>query len=81
MSRDPLNRDVYSRRDDNAADFDHDETESSDAANDDAVNDHYHGRSRAHKSDTLRARRRVEALLDERRLQRAIADDWADESA
>jgi len=42
-----------------------------------AVNDdvgHVRSSSRA---DTLRARRRVEALIEERRLRRAIEDDWA----
>jgi len=29
------------------------------------------------RADTLRARRRVEALIEERRLRRAIEDDWA----
>ncbi|MFO7648436.1 MULTISPECIES: PA3496 family putative envelope integrity protein [Halomonas] len=43
-----------------------------------AVNDDDYGRSRpASRADTLRARRRVEALLEERRLRRAIEDDWA----
>ncbi len=28
------------------------------------------------RADTLRARRRVEALLEDRRLRRAIEDDW-----
>lgn len=79
MSRDPLRRDVYFHRGSNAADFDNEDAESSDVVNDDAVNDHDYGRSRPSKSDTLRARRRVEALLEERRLRRAIADDWADE--
>lgn len=31
----------------------------------------------ASRADTLRARRRVEALIEERRLRRAIADDWS----
>lgn len=44
----------------------------------DAVNDDDYGRSRpSSRADTLRARRRVEALLEERRLRRAIEDDWA----
>ncbi|GHE20426.1 PA3496 family putative envelope integrity protein [Halomonas urumqiensis] len=43
-----------------------------------AVNDDHYGRSRpSSRADTLRARRRVEALLEERRLRRAIEDDWA----
>ncbi|NYS60299.1 PA3496 family putative envelope integrity protein [Vreelandella salicampi] len=79
MSRDPLSRDIYSHRDGNAADFDNNDADSSDTVNDDAVNDHFYGSRRPSKSDTLRARRRVEALLEERRLRRAIADDWADE--
>ncbi len=42
-----------------------------------AVNDEEYVRPRAaSRADTLRARRRVEALLEERRLQRAIEDDW-----
>ncbi|MGC3873147.1 PA3496 family putative envelope integrity protein [Halomonas sp. GXIMD04776] len=35
----------------------------------------YH-RSRSSRNDTLRLRRQVEALLEERRLKRAIEDDW-----
>ncbi|GEK47272.1 hypothetical protein PRZ61_03950 [Halomonas pacifica] len=43
----------------------------------DAVNDDNFGRSpRSSRADTLRARRRVESLLEERRLRRAIEDDW-----
>ncbi|SHL97360.1 PA3496 family putative envelope integrity protein [Halomonas cupida] len=43
----------------------------------DAVNDDDYGRSRSSsRADTLRARRRVEALLEERRLKQAIDDDW-----
>ncbi|EPC01207.1 hypothetical protein L861_11575 [Litchfieldella anticariensis FP35 = DSM 16096] len=43
----------------------------------DAVNDEHYTRSRSSsKADTLRARRQVEALLEERRLKRAIEDDW-----
>ncbi|GGX87057.1 hypothetical protein GCM10007160_13000 [Litchfieldella qijiaojingensis] len=43
----------------------------------DAVNDEHYTRSRpSSRADTLRARRRVEALLEERRLRRAIEDDW-----
>ncbi|MFY0991114.1 PA3496 family putative envelope integrity protein [Halomonas sp. C05BenzN] len=42
-----------------------------------AVNDDDYGRSRpTSRADTLRARRRVESLLEERRLRRAIEDDW-----
>ncbi|AMC99799.1 MULTISPECIES: PA3496 family putative envelope integrity protein [Halomonas] len=43
----------------------------------DAVNDDDYSRPRASsRHETLRARRRVEALLEDRRLQRAIEDDW-----
>ncbi|MBS9402888.1 hypothetical protein KG088_04535 [Halomonas sp. TRM85114] len=43
----------------------------------DAMNDDDYGRSRpSSRADTLRARRRVEALLEDRRLRRAIEDDW-----
>lgn len=42
----------------------------------DAVNDETYSRSRSSRADTLRARRQVEALLEERRLKRAIEDDW-----
>ncbi|MCG6658072.1 hypothetical protein HOP52_09925 [Halomonas campisalis] len=43
-----------------------------------AVNDDDYTRPRAQsRAETLRARRRVEALLEERRLRRAIEDDWA----
>lgn len=31
----------------------------------------------ASRADALRARRRVEALIEERRLHRAIVDDWS----
>jgi len=42
-----------------------------------AINDEQFERPRSSsKADTLRARRQVEALLEERRLQRAIEDDW-----
>lgn len=41
-----------------------------------AVNDEQFERPRSSKADTLRARRQVEALLEERRLKRAIDDDW-----
>ncbi|RDB42393.1 hypothetical protein DU490_13335 [Halomonas sp. DQ26W] len=42
-----------------------------------AVNDDDYTRPRASsRHETLRARRRVEALLEERRLKRAIEDDW-----
>ncbi|KFF48326.1 MULTISPECIES: PA3496 family putative envelope integrity protein [Salinicola] len=42
----------------------------------DAVNDEQFERPRSSKADTLKARRQVEALLEERRLKRAIEDDW-----
>ncbi|WP_231566370.1 PA3496 family putative envelope integrity protein [Litchfieldella xinjiangensis] len=43
----------------------------------DAVNDEQYTRSRpSSRADTLKARRQVEALLEERRLKRAIEDDW-----
>ncbi|MEQ6889945.1 hypothetical protein ABE957_14815 [Halomonas sp. CS7] len=42
------------------------------AVNDDAV----HARP-ASRAEILQARRRVEALIEERRLRRAIEDDWA----
>ena len=48
-----------------------------DLSDQDAVNDEDYSRSRSSsRSDTLRARRRVEALLEERRLRQAIDDDW-----
>ena len=47
-----------------------------------AVNDEEYARPRTlSRADTLRARRRVEALLEERRLQRDIEDDWMLHSA
>ena len=73
MRRDPLNRDDASQfPSDNASDFL--DTDDLDAV--DAVNDEHYSRSRSSKSDTLRARRRVEALLEERRLRKALDDDW-----
>lgn len=42
----------------------------------DAVNDASYPRTRHGRGDPLKARRRVEALLEERRLRRAIEDDW-----
>ncbi|GAB2801941.1 hypothetical protein GCM10027040_32260 [Halomonas shantousis] len=42
----------------------------------DAVNDEHFSRPRSSRADTLRVRRQVEALLEERRLKRAIEDDW-----
>ncbi|GAA5173071.1 MULTISPECIES: PA3496 family putative envelope integrity protein [Halomonadaceae] len=41
-----------------------------------AVNDEHFTRPRASRADSLRARRQVEALLEERRLKKAIEDDW-----
>ncbi|WP_048308504.1 PA3496 family putative envelope integrity protein [Halomonas sp. PR-M31] len=41
-----------------------------------ADNDAQYQRSRSPRNDTLRLRRQVEALLEERRLKRAIEDDW-----
>ena len=69
MSRDPLNRETFT-----SEAIDSDEFESLDAVND----DHYN-RSKPSKADSLRARRQVEAWLEERRLQRAIEDDWDEE--
>ncbi|MEC9481991.1 MAG: hypothetical protein UMU75_01545 [Halomonas sp.] len=45
----------------------------------DAVNDAQFSRARGSRADTLRVRRQVEALLEERRLKRAIEDDWLDD--
>lgn len=69
MSRNPLNRDSYA-----AETLDTDEFDGTDAVND----DHY-GKSKSSKADTLRVRRQVEAWLEERRLKRAIEDDWDEE--
>lgn len=53
-----------------------DDTDEADV--DDAVNDDHYQRPRpGSRAETLRARRRVEYLLEERRLRRAIEDDWA----
>ncbi|PMR73190.1 PA3496 family putative envelope integrity protein [Billgrantia endophytica] len=42
-----------------------------------AVNDDDYTRPRpGSRAESLRARRRVEALLEDRRLKRAIEDDW-----
>jgi len=43
----------------------------------DAVNDDDSRARPASRADTLRARRRVEALIEERRLRRVIDDDWS----
>lgn len=66
MSRNPLNRENYSTESLEADEFD----------NLDAVNDEQYGKHKPSKADTLRARRQVEAWLEERRLQRVIEDDW-----
>ncbi|MEQ6916122.1 PA3496 family putative envelope integrity protein [Halomonas aquatica] len=42
-----------------------------------AVNDDEARRRPGSRADTLRARRRVEALIEERRLRQAIEDDWS----
>ncbi|WP_447529291.1 MULTISPECIES: PA3496 family putative envelope integrity protein [unclassified Vreelandella] len=68
MSRDPLNRDTFS-----TANLEADDFESLDA-----VNDEQYGKQKPSKGDTLRARRQVEAWLEERNLKRAIEDDWND---
>ena len=48
-----------------------------DLSDQEAVNDEDYSRSRpSNRADTLRARRRVEALLEDRRLRQAIDDDW-----
>lgn len=69
MSRDPLNRDTLPTSTLEAEEFDHL----------DAVNDDAYGKQKTSKHDTLRARRQVEAWLEERRLKRAIEDDWYEE--
>ncbi|MFB9869073.1 PA3496 family putative envelope integrity protein [Vreelandella sulfidaeris] len=74
MSRDPLNRETLSHETLGNEVLDSDEFDSLDAVND----DHY-GKSKPSKADSLRARRQVEAWLEERRLQRAIEDDWDEE--
>ncbi|MFN2411057.1 MAG: PA3496 family putative envelope integrity protein [Halomonas sp.] len=67
MSRDPLSREPFSPEDAEADDFESAE----------AVNDEHYSRSRSSiKADSLRARRQVEAWLEERRLKRAIDDSW-----
>lgn len=59
------------------SDSDDDDIDFSEAVNDDALNaDEYVRPRSSSRADTLRVRRRVEALLEERRLQRAIEDDW-----
>ncbi|ATJ83874.1 PA3496 family putative envelope integrity protein [Halomonas beimenensis] len=47
------------------------------ADHDPAVNDETYQRARpASRAEQLRARRRLETLLEDRRLRRAIEDDW-----
>lgn len=54
-----------------------DEQDSYEAINDDSYPAEQDERPRhLSRADTLRARRRVESLLEERRLRRAIEDDW-----
>ena len=74
MSRDPLSRETLRHGTLGSEVLDSDDFESLDAVND----DHY-GKSKPSKADSLRARRQVEAWLEERRLQRAIEDDWDEE--
>ena len=70
MSRDSLNRDDSSQfSSDHASDF-------FDSDDLDAVNDEHYSRGRSNRNDTLHARRRVEALLEERRLRKALDDGW-----
>ncbi len=69
MSRDPLSRETFTT----------DALESDEFESLDAVNDDHYGKSKPSKADNLRARRQVEAWLEERRLQRAIEDDWDEE--
>ncbi|SDL00857.1 hypothetical protein SAMN05192555_102168 [Franzmannia pantelleriensis] len=54
-----------------------DEQDIFDAVNDDSYLPEQEPRTRSSsRADTLRARRQVESLLEERRLKRAIEDDW-----
>ena len=70
MSRNPLSRETFSPEDGEADEFD----------SSDAVNDEHYSRSRpSNKADSLRARRQVEAWLEERRLKLAIDDGWDEE--
>ncbi|WP_404416699.1 hypothetical protein LG277_04110 [Vreelandella aquamarina] len=73
MRRDPIDRSThyYCPSEHPSAFPDNDDLDSQDAVNDDQ-----YGRSRSSKRDTLTARRRVEALLEERRLRKALDDDW-----
>ena len=55
-----------------------DSDDATDRESADAMNDDDYAPPRASsRAETLRARRRVESLLEERRLRRAIEDDWA----
>ncbi|XGA81084.1 hypothetical protein OR573_05395 [Halomonas sp. CH40] len=72
MRRDPIDRNTHHYPSDHSSDF----LDSDDLDSQEAVNDEHYGRSRSSKSDTLKARRRVEALLEERRLRKALDDDW-----
>lgn len=74
MSRDPLSRETLSHET-----LSHETLDSDDFESLDAVNDDHYGKSKPSKADSLRARRQVEAWLEERRLQRAIEDDWDEE--
>ncbi|ALM54524.1 PA3496 family putative envelope integrity protein [Halomonas huangheensis] len=81
MSRDSLLDDTYyydsNGPDSNGPEPNGPDSNGSEANDQDAVNDDDYGRSRSSsRADTLRARRRVEALLEERRLKQAIDDDW-----
>ncbi|WP_304526020.1 PA3496 family putative envelope integrity protein [Halomonas sp. I5-271120] len=42
----------------------------------DAVNDSQYTPSRSSRAENLQARRRLESLLEERRLKQVIDDDW-----
>lgn len=65
MSRDHLNHSID------------DDEDSYDAVNDDSYPSEQESRPRhVSRADTLRARRQIESLLEERRLKRAIEDDW-----
>mgnify|MGYP000314761485 CR=1 FL=1 len=72
MRRDPIDRNTHHYSSDHSSDF----LDGDDLDSQEAVNDEHYGRSRPCKSDTLKARRRVEALLEERRLRKALDNDW-----
>ncbi|RAR63144.1 hypothetical protein BCL93_103377 [Onishia taeanensis] len=42
----------------------------------DAVNDSQYNPTRSSRAENLQARRRLESLLEERRLKQVIDDDW-----